>query len=273
MPIAGIVCGADGSYQGFDSCIECHRNRGPRNCHFPTFALKLMRDNGVSRAGVGYSATTLLACSRAVALLEVYDYYEELESGWNKIRGELMHAVAERYPDENTIQEQRIRKMVTIGDETFLVTGKADEIDTLFGYILDYKWTAEIPEKPKPEHEAQFNIYRWLCDDGTYLDTGEPVNIDIVGGGMHYLSMKKKKKRDGRIIYPWKKIPYATWPVEQTQSLVETRLFPLTEWHATGFLPVHNPYESGFWTCDCEKITTQLQQRGIEVQEFHDRPK
>jgi hypothetical protein len=162
LPVIGIQCGADGSYQSFDSCIECHRNRGPRNCHFPTFGLRLMRDNGVKRKNVAYSATTLLACPRAVALLEEYDYYEDLHSGWNKTRGELMHMVAEAYPDENTIQEQRFKKIVNVDGEDFIVTGKADEIDTEFLYIMDYKWTAEIPVKPKADHEAQFNIYRWL---------------------------------------------------------------------------------------------------------------
>lgn len=270
MPIVGVQCGADGSLQSFDSCIECHIKRGPRNCHFPTFALKLMRDNGIKRRGVGYSATTLLACPRAVALLEVYDYYEHLESGWNKIRGELMHMVAEAYPEDGVIQEQRIAKMVNIDGEEFLVTGKTDETDTMFGYILDYKWTAEIPEKPKPDHEAQFNIYRWLWDGGTYLDSGETVNIDITGGGMHYLSMKKKKKRDGTIIQPWKKIAYPCWSMERVAELVEDRLRPLTIWHRTGRLPLHNPYEKGFWKCDCEKIIEQLNEQGVEVPEQHE---
>jgi len=265
MPVVGIQCGCDGSLQSFDSCIECHRNRGPRNCHFPTFALKLMRDNGSKRKGVGYSATTLLACPRAVALLEEYDYYEDLYSAWNKTRGELMHMVAEAYPDDNIIQEQRIRKMVTVDGEEFLVTGKADEIDIVYQYILDYKWTGEIPTKSKPEHEAQFNIYRWLCDGGYYLDTGEVVHMDIVGGGMHYLTLKKKKKRNGTVIDPWKKIAYDVWSMDRVQQLVEDRLRPLTIWHKTGKLPLHNPYQGGYWTCDCQKIEEQLTDRGIEI--------
>lgn len=265
MPILGVQCGADGSYQSFDSCIECHRNRGPRLCHFPTFALRLMRDNGVKRKNVGYSATTLLACPRAVALLEEYEYYEDLYSGWNKTRGELMHMVAEAYPDENILQEQRFRKIVTVDGEDFAVTGKADEIDTVFNYIMDYKWTGEIPDRPKADHEAQFNIYRWLLDGGINVETKEVVHIDIVGGGMHYLTMKKKKKRNGTVIDPWKKIPYDVWPVEYTQSLVEQRLRPLTIFHKTGKLPLHNPYEGGYWTCDCEKIVEQLRDRGIPI--------
>ena len=283
MPIVGVKCGYDESYQTFQSCIDCHQNGGPRNCHFPTFALKVMRDNDKKRKGAGYSATTVLACPRAVALLEKYDYYEDLDSGWNKIRGELIHMAYEAEPDilDGVIKEQRLRKWVTVDGQRIPITGKADEINKTRAQIIDLKFTAAIPEQDKADHIAQFNIYAWLCSGGEFLfddptqniKAGDILNLNITGGGMHYISLKRKKKRDGRIIPPWKKVAYPLWPSEQTERLIVSRLAPLVQFRQDGVLPACQPYYTEpHWTCECVKITQQLVARGITITEeqFHE---
>ena len=283
MPVSGIVCGHDGSYQSFDSCITCHQNRGPRNCHFPTFALKIMRDNDRKRVGAGYSATTLLNCPRAVALLEQYDYYEDLESGWNKIRGELIHMAYEAEPDipQGVIKEQRLRKTVLVDGVPINVTGKADEIDVINASIIDLKFTGVIPEQDKVDHIAQYNIYAWLCDGGVFIrddptqgiKAGDTLNLTIKNGGMHYLTLKRKKKRDGRIILPWRKVAYPLWDAAKTEALVIERLTPLVRFRQTRMLPTCNPYYTErHWTCDCSRIEKQLTDRGISIveEQFHE---
>jgi hypothetical protein len=272
--IAGIVCELDESFQSFETCIKGHESRDAcRNCHFPTFALKIARDNDKKRTGAGYSATTLLNCPRAVALLSQYDYYEPAEALWNKIRGELLHAAAEADPDPpaHVVRERRVRHTLEIDGEPvpLVVTGKADEIDMSFEIITDYKFVGSIPEDGTPYHEAQFNIYAWLCSVGHFVDTGEPVNLTIKGGGMHYLTLKRRKKRDGTIIKPWLKYRYPIWSNERVEQLVIERLMPQVQFHQTGVLPTCDPFVKGRWDCECVKITRQLTNRGIEVQEDH----
>lgn len=277
MPIKGVICGHDGKLRSFDECICGHQTR-ERSCHFPTFALKLMRDHDRKRGNAGYSATMLLACPRAIALLENFDYYEDLESGWNKLRGELLHAVAEAEPDipEGIIKERRVRKTVLVEGEEIVITGQVDELDKPYQGVIDYKFTGSIPEKPKKDHVAQFNIYAWLCEGGVLmavkdqygniLAEEEPINIRIERGGMHYLTLKKKKKRDGTVILPWKKVSYPRWPNGKTEKFVIERLTPLVQFHRTGIYPACGAYDTGFWTCECAKIEKQLAERGISIE-------
>ncbi len=265
MGTIGVVCGYDKSFQSFAHCIYCHENFCERNCHAPVELLKVMRDNMSKRNGAGWSATTLLDCPRAVAMLEVYDYYEPLISGWNKARGEWWHQVLESDPDppEGVIVERRIYRDIDVNGEKIRLTGKPDKVYTKEGVLLDGKSKDRLPKTLATDHEAQFNIYIWLLADGNFLDTGEPVQVKITRGGMHYVTWKTKEED------AFKKVGYPIWELEDTEAFIIERLAPLVIWRKTGNLPRCDPYVKGRWDCNCVKLTKQLNERGIDVEERH----
>lgn len=266
MPLVGTICGYDGKYRLFDECI-CSHEDGTRTCHVPLQVLKIARDNHIDRADAGWSASTLLACAREWAISQEYDYYESPESSWNKARGTWVHSMIESdtTPKPGLIRERRIKKTVVVDGTEVTLTGKPDEIDPELGLLIDYKSKDSLPSASDishPRHEAQFNFYAGLCNGGVFMDTGEPVNIKIRGGGMHFLTWKTKN--------PFIKIGYRLWSEEELQAFIEERVRPLLKWKETGELPECNAFTkipSKNWKCYCEKLTEQLQERGIEVEE------
>jgi hypothetical protein len=220
-----------------------------------------MKNNHIDRADAGWSATTLLGCPRAEAIRATYDWYESIESGWNKQRGSWLHYMLESDDDypEYVVKEQRIAKSVHVLGESVRITGKPDYTNTKRGVLIDYKSKHTLPTKPDASHEAQFNIYAWLWKGGAFVKTGEIVDVDIVGGGMHYITWNTKKMSQ------FKKMAYPVWPIEQTELFVIDRVVPLVQWKQSGVLPVCSPYMRfpGKWRCDCEKLEEQLAERGI----------
>ena len=257
MPIKGVICGYDGTKQDFDTCIRCHESFGERNCHAPVELLRSMKNNMATRANAGWSASTLLSCPRAVALLDTYDYYEPLKTGWNKARGTYLHTMleSEMVPSDNIIAEVRIEKYYDGFDPPIRITGKPDKVYRNEGIIIDYKSKYRLPTKPDPMHEAQMNVYAWLLNGGTMLhDDGrkEPVNIKIVRGGMLYITWNTAE--DSQFL----KIGYPIWDELQMNAFLHSRIEPLAKWKETGVLPQCNPYLPIRWDCDCVKIQEQL---------------
>ena len=250
----------DGSYQSFEHCIQCHETFTAANCPALTFAIKLQRDNMKHRGDAGISASTLLSCPRTFGLLHYYPYYEPVEDGWIKSMGTIVHSMIESDDDDlpDVIRERRIRKEIECDGMPIAITGKPDEINVKHGVLIDYKTKETLPSKADTAHEYQFNVYAWLCKGGTFLDTGEVADIDIVRGGMHYITRKSKN--------PFKKIGYPVWPTEKTEDAIRQRLRPIVEFLKTGVIPQCSPFKEygGMWKCDCVKIEKQLEERSIE---------
>jgi hypothetical protein len=228
-----------------------------------------MRDNHKHRKSAYYSATGLLGCPRATALQSTYDYYEALETGWNKYRGTLIHFMMEHDPEPKAgvIKEQRFYKIVSLNGMDFIVTGQPDYVDPELETIIDYKSTNKLPDQPKVDHIAQVNIYAWLLkggkfmnEDGVPLPSDKIIDLTITRGGMHYVTFNTKA---GTV---WRKVGAPIWPVVDTEALILERLAPLAAWKHTNQLPHCDPYVKGRWTCDCEKIEKQLEEvHGITV--------
>lgn len=260
MPLKGVVCPLDSSYREFGECICGHEN-GTRTCHAPIQLLKLMRDNHIDRKDAGWSASMLTNCPRANAIQETYDYYEDPQSGWNKARGTFVHLLMEsdQTPRDGLIRERRLRKAITVDEMEVFLTGKPDEVDTINGVLIDYKSKDLLPKRPDPNHEAQFNVYAWLLNGGTFMDTGEISDTIITSGGMHYLTWRTKDA--------FKKMAYPLWGDAVTEEFITTRLRPLVEWKKSGELPTCNPYIRfpGNWRCSCVRLEEQLRERGVDI--------
>lgn len=261
--LKGVICPYDGQYRDFADCI-CSHEEGTRTCNAPVQVLKIMRDNHIERKDAGWSASTLLMCAREYALTQKYDYYESPVSGWNKARGTWLHAMLESdaTPRKGLIRERRIEKTVLVDGKEVRLTGKPDEIDTEQGVLIDYKSKDLLPrtnDLGHARHEAQFNFYVGLCNGGTFVDTGEPINVKIVKGGMHFLTWRTKD--------PFLKVAYPVWDDETLQAFIEDRVRPLLQYKETGELPSCNAYTKypGSWRCSCVKLEEQLRERGIDI--------
>lgn len=268
MPIVGVICGKTGEYEDFQTCIARHENPSHPggSCHCPTASIKAMRDNHKTRKDAGVSASTILSCPREVALQEKYDYYEAVESGWHKFRGTLIHALMESDTDvpEGVIMEERVETFVDVDGKPFRLTGQMDYVDTKNKFLLDYKSKHLIPKKPDPRHEAQLNIYIYLLATGRFLKDKKPCNIEINKAGIHYLTFNTKKEMI------WLKMAYPVWDLEYTREFIEKRAKPLSDWQKHGIFPDCDPFEKNrYWKCGCEKILTQLEERGVVVEELN----
>ena len=265
MPIVGVICPMDHTPQDFKTCIDAHENRSTtRNCHAPVFALKAMRDNHIHRRGAGISASTIISCARATAIVESYDIYERVISGYNKGRGSWTHAMIAADPDPPPwiIREQRL--IMDIDGQS--ITGQPDEIDTKYLVLVDYKSKDNVPLRPDNNHEFQFNIYAhllrhgyWAKDDPQYnVVKGEYPQIHVQTIAAHYLTWKTKEEK------AWLKMSYPVWDDDYVDSLIRPRVATLVQWRETGVLPSCNAYEkSPYWKCDCEKFEQQLEERGV----------
>ena len=215
-----------------------------------------------SRANAGWSASTLLSCPRAVALLETNDYYEPLKVGWNKSRGTWTHLMmeSEMVEDDNILTEVRIERHFDYLGSPVRVTGKPDKVYKNQGIIMDYKSKYRLPTKPDPLHEAQMNVYIWLLADGVIVEKdhpleGQPVQVDIKRGGMLYVTWNTAD--DSQFL----KMAYPVWDKATVEQFLFERIKPLFEWKQTGVLPQCNPYIDGYWDCDCVKIENQIRER------------
>ena len=149
------------------------------------------------------------------------------------------------YWNEETEQEE---------EEEQRLTGQPDEVDPIAGALIDYKSKHLLPRKPDYRHECQFNGYVWLLADGKFVDNGEPAQIKITRGGMHYVTW------DTRDNSQWLKMAYPVWPLEQTEKFLQDRVRPLILWKKTTVLPECNPLirYGKTWECDCVKLERQI---------------
>lgn len=231
----------------------------------------MIRDNAKGRVNAGISASTLTACPREVALMEKYDYYAPIPQFWIMGSGTVLHSAIEADDDPPWIMKERrgVRHIdVTLADGTVItvrLSGQMDRVDTKYRRLIDYKQKEKVPWKPDETHEFQWNFYRWILADCILLEDKvqglpeEPFSIDIVGGGMYYVSRNRDE--------PFKKIAYPIWDTEDTENVIRTRLQPILEWQNHKVLPACDPYKrfGGKWRCGCELIEEQARERGIWV--------
>lgn len=202
--------------------------KGLTRSHYPIEMIIAMSRNAEERSDAGISATMLLDCPRKVILAEEEDFYEFPADFWARFRGSIGHLMMEYYgeDDPDVIREVRVRKYINVDGVSVEITGKSDKINTRDKLIVDYKSIKAVPDKPKPTHEPQVNIYRWLWDGGVRMDTGEQVSVEIERGGIVYFDMEKVVK-----------LPVSIWPLEQIEQFIIDKLRPHVRYQQEGVLP------------------------------------
>jgi hypothetical protein len=185
-----------------------------------------MRSNEGNREGAGLSATMILQCPMQTILKETEDYYESPADYHARWRGTGVHAMAEvDGPYEDVIQEERIRKNVTVLGETITVSGKPDWFDTRHNHLDDWKSTKKCPSAPYDDHIAQINIYAWLIDGGSWDKRGKLSNT-VESASIVYIDPDRSVIREVEL-----------WTTEATEAMIVRKIEPLVLYRRDGILP------------------------------------
>jgi hypothetical protein len=183
-------------------CIACAEGTVPRNgsrCQFTGAVLRAMYAGDEARRDAGISATGLTGCRRQTALKALNGYAWKPSRMWPALRGSLFHLLPERHHAPHLICEVRFQKPYNGTGQ--VITGQMDEVDPGRALLVDYKTVDRFPEPRdvrlggfKESWVLQTNVYRWLLDGGTRLDTGEVVRIPIRTIGVVAFGMMEVRK-------------------------------------------------------------------------------
>ncbi len=173
------------------------------------------------------SATTLMKPVRAYWLTARHG--NELETDVSDLvaarLGNAIHDSIELVETPNVSKEQRTKRQVTIGNETFTISGKYDLLVNQNGkWILrDIKTTsvwAYIFGGKDEDYRKQLSIYRWLLQDTFKVE--ETAFIDFIFTDW---SSTKARQEDN---YPQQRIhpsyPIKLMSLEETETYVTSRL-------------------------------------------------
>jgi hypothetical protein len=268
MPLVGIQC-CQGGVRDFDECIHCAAYGEPHACDYPLPLLRYMKDHQKERAGLGYSATGIIACARQDILLREYDYTESPKSFQAVFNGEAHHALMEKWGCDlpGIVCEKRFARCVEVvipeGTTTLCLSGKPDQLYPEGGVVIDYKTTSwpflECPnfqpnchamDAPKEEHVDQVNIYSWILADGEDVATGDHVAWDIHTAYIQYYQGKYQKS-----------FPAPIWTEEVQTRYVRELLESRARYELTGELPPVLP--------DQVKVISRGPRKGTEERKRH----
>jgi len=175
MPFKGFVCELDGRCVCPEACLKCSHRRqvnGENTCHFPPPIIAGIIESNQPRELMGYSATELIGCHRRVVLQEEVDYWVKPSQAYWAFRGQLGHAIVERFHDGNgarTIAEERFYAEM----DGMLITGQPDVIYPDDRLLVDYKTAKRVPQSTKryvcPKCEAIIRESPWKVRRGAKL--------------------------------------------------------------------------------------------------------
>ena len=183
-------------------CIACAEGPVPRNrtrCQFTGAILRAMYGGDEVRRDAGISASGLTGCLRQTALKQLYGYTDKPARMWPALRGTLFHFLPERHHAPHLICEVRFSR--AYDDAGHTITGQMDEVDPTRALLVDYKSAEKFPDPKdirlggfKESWVLQTNVYRWLLNGGTRIDTGEQVVIPIRQIGIVAFGMMDVRK-------------------------------------------------------------------------------
>lgn len=118
------------------------------------------------------SVSTLVAsCLRAKYLERTVPYRASMRDLWASFMGTELHRTLAEHAGPGTLAEARFSTRVD-GHE---LSGAPDLIDLERGVLLDYKRVRRVPPRPRAEHVAQLQVYRWLVDHADQVAVGGEV--------------------------------------------------------------------------------------------------
>jgi hypothetical protein len=210
LPLVGTICCQDGKPKPFAECIRNCRERG---CQHPLPILVSMSKESEKRDGIGYSSSTLSQCPRQHVLAARNDYYESPDDYYPRWMGTLGHlAVEASGPYVGISQEVRYHATVSVDGLDVAISGQPDWYDTQAKELDDYKYTAYPPREPRPEHEAQLNVYAWLLENN---------GLDVDTARVIYLHPKNRQTGKRQTTYD-----VSLWSPEAVERYITAKLLP-----------------------------------------------
>jgi hypothetical protein len=183
-------------------CVACAEGPAPRNgrrCAFTGSILRAMFSGDEARKDAGISASGLTGCLRQTALKQLFPYAGRPRKLWPALRGSIFHLLPERHHAPHLICEVRFSK--PYNGHGWVITGQMDEVDPQRGLLVDYKTVDRFPDPRdvrlggfKESWVLQTNVYRWLLDGGTRMDTNETVHVPITTIGIVAFGMMEVRK-------------------------------------------------------------------------------
>ena len=187
MPFDKFQCVVTGQPVAVADCLAHATSEGGQlaelGCPFTPAILrgiaKALEDQPMPNGAL--RVTQLLGCAKRVQWQRDHPYPMDPRDGYNLFRGQIGHAIVERYHGaEILLSEERLSAEI----DGVTVTGQPDAVvDTESRHLDDYKTTKRIPREPYEHHIEQLNIYAWLLKraKGIKIKTAAIVYLDMGG--------------------------------------------------------------------------------------------
>lgn len=173
MPLTRLVCYCEKCKGMKDLPVDdALRHAKERESQFP-YELLVSMLGTVQDRGTRISTTTIAAkCLRSEVILRTEDYTADPKRMYAAFRGTMFHGQLEKNPRSTAREEPRFHKELLLPTgELVNFSGSPDLVDVAQGKLYDYKFSKENPryDYPWPDHVAQGQVNRWLCDYADYV--------------------------------------------------------------------------------------------------------
>lgn len=228
----------------FDECLAHARQlRGKPPCGFGLYTLLEMSEKLTeadpelekifARNPFTFRVSTLSGpCAREAVLGKYFpSQYIAPQSAYWLTRGSWWHAIKEKYSQQAVGVESELRLamdvVLTLSDGTAItvqVTGKFDNLQewettvedrpgeaslpTIIRTLTDYKTSDWLPDRAKPDHELQLNLYNLLLEANGFPKADE-LQVE-------YLGMKGEAIREAQV-----------WDSDTTFDQLRERILPI----------------------------------------------
>jgi hypothetical protein len=175
-----------------------------------------------------YSATSMIKPPRQRVLMSRHPERLVLdeEEAVKPLMGTAFHAWMQRYTNPaRYLMEERLVEEVPVSDADGVITheveisGQPDLYEFSTGTIYDYKTTSaySYPKLPKPEHEAQLNVYAWLLRRYGYP-------VQRAGIVAIFTDWSKGRVKDGYPPRPFLCFEVPIWPHTKAERFIMDRV-------------------------------------------------
>lgn len=187
MPLGGIRCCRG---DGITATSECAGRAKAGECDYPLPIFHYVDHKKDSRKGAGLSVTTVLNCPRKAELERDFPFYVTPRTMGARFQGDMWHTSMEQWIDDPEVIVEERYAITIDGVE---VTGQADLVVPETGLVADHKTTSRplwcepgdtfcesrrIKDLPD-SYIKQLGFYRLLIEDGYFLKSREPTNVEV----------------------------------------------------------------------------------------------
>tara|TARA_R100001224_G_scaffold112053_1_gene93575 strand:+ start:631 stop:1506 length:876 start_codon:yes stop_codon:yes gene_type:complete len=191
------------------------------NYNLPRTLVALAQRDEYSKGDSDYSVTEIISPPRIQCLRR--KHRNKLKSDvsdmlWSMM-GTALHSIAEKSKVKHHINEERLK--VEIQNVTLSGAIDIQKISQKKVEIIDYKFCGVYSvQKPKPEWEAQLNIYGWLVNKTKGLNIESLQICAMLRDWSRRNSLKSVDYPEASVVV----IDYPVWQKEKTEEYIKDRI-------------------------------------------------